>query len=219
MPFDPSMLDPLVEPALLPPMIDPARTALVVIDVQEDFVSPAGAAGQWGIDLSILDAPLDNVETLIAAARARGVTLVFVRVVTQADTDSDALKALHQRKGRPPQALDICRVGTPGVDYYRVRPEPGDMEVAKRLYSSFVGTDFDARLRAKGIENLVIVGFTTDCCVDCTARDAFHLDYNVFVVTDACAAYDADLHYGALNGLSKNCALLTDTGSVLNAWS
>ena len=146
-------------------------------------------------------------------------TLVFARVVTQAGTDSEALKALHRRKGRPPEALNICRVGTPGVDYYRVKPEPGDIEVEKLLYSSFVGTDFDARLRARGIENLVIVGFTTDCCVDCTARDAFHLDYDVFIVTDACAAYDEDLHYGALNGLSKNCALLTDTQSVLNAWS
>jgi nicotinamidase-related amidase len=192
---------------------------LVVIDVQEDFVSPTGAAGHWGIDLSILDTPLDNVDTLIAAARAKGVTLVFARVVTQPETDSDALKALHRRKGRPPQALDICRVGTPGIDYYRVKPEPGDMEVQKRLYSSFAGTDFDARLRARGIDNLVIVGFTTDCCVDCTARDAFHLNYDVFIVTDACAAYDLDLHYGALNGLSKNCALLTDTRSVLNAWS
>jgi len=219
MPFDASMLDPLVDAALLPPMIDPSRTALVVIDIQEDFVSPTGAAGQWGIDLSILDAPLDNCETLIAAARASGVTLVFARVVTQAGTDSEALKALHRRKGRPPEALNICRVGTPGADYYRVKPEPGDIEVEKLLYSSFVGTDFDARLRARGIENLVIVGFTTDCCVDCTARDAFHLDYDVFIVTDACAAYDEDLHYGALNGLSKNCALLTDTQSVLNAWS
>jgi nicotinamidase-related amidase len=219
MPFDTSILDPLVDASLLPPMIEPARTALVVIDVQEDFVSPKGAAGHWGIDLSILDAPLDNVDRLIAAARAKGVTLVFARVVTKPETDSDALKALHRRKGRPPQALDICRVGTSGVDYYRVKPEPGDMEVEKRLYSSFSGTDFDARLRARGIDTLVIVGFTTDCCVDCTARDAFHLNYDVFVVTDACAAYDEDLHYGALNGLSKNCALLTDTQSVLRAWS
>ncbi len=219
MPFDPAMLDPIVDPALLPPMIDPARTALVIIDVQEDFVSPTGAAGQWGIDLGILDTPLDKIDTLIAAARAKGVTLAYVRVVTQAETDSDALKALHQRKGRSPQELDICRVGTPGIDYYRIKPEPGDMEVEKRLYSSFVGTDFDARLRAKGIDNLVIVGFTTECCVDCTARDAFHLNYNVFIVTDACAAYDADTHYGALIGLSKNCALLTDTQSVLSAWA
>jgi nicotinamidase-related amidase len=213
-----TLLDPLVDPAALPPLIEPSKTALVIIDVQEDFVSPTGASSRWGIDLSILDKPLDNVEALIAAARARGVTLAFVRVVTRPETDSDALKALHARKGRSPASVGICRAGTPGADYYRVKPQAGDIEIQKVLYSTFSGTDFDAQLKARGIDNLVIVGFTTDCCVDCTARDAFHHNYDVFVVTDATAAYEEVLHYGALNGLAKNCALLTDTRSVLNAW-
>jgi nicotinamidase-related amidase len=214
-----TLLDPLVDPAALPPMIAAAKTALVIIDVQEDFVSPSGASAQWGIDLSILDTPLDNLDRLIAAARAKGVTLAYGRVVTRPETDSDALKALHMRKGRSPESIAICRAGTPGVEYYRVKPEPGDIEIQKVLYSTFSGTDFDAQLKARGIESLVIVGFTTDCCVDCTARDAFHHNYDVFVVTDATAAYEEALHIGALNGLAKNCALLTDTLSVLNAWS
>ena len=66
------------------------------------------------------------------------------------------------------------------------------MEVEKPLYSSFVGTDLDARLRARGIDKLVIAGFTTDCCVDCTVRDAFHRNYDVFIVADACASYEVD---------------------------
>jgi nicotinamidase-related amidase len=219
MPSDLSTLDPPVDPALLPPMIVPSRTALVIIDVQEDFVSPAGAAGRWGIDLSVLDPPLKKIETLIAAARAKGVTLTYVRVVSRPETDSDALKSLHRRKGRPPQAVAICRAGTSGADFYRIGPEAGDIEIQKRLYSSFIGTDLDAQLRARRIGTLVVVGFTTDCCVDCTVRDAFHLNYDVFVVADACAAYEEDLHVGALNGLSKNCAMLTDTEAVLNAWA
>lgn len=219
MPFDARLLDPMVDAALLPSMIAPSRTALVIIDVQEDFVSPAGAAGRWGIDLGVLEPPLRKIEDLIAAARAKGIASVFARVVTRPETDSNALKALHQRKGRPPQSMAICRAGTSGADYYRIRPQPGDIEIEKTLYSSFVDTDLDAQLRARGIDTLVVVGFTTDCCVDCTVRDAFHHDYNVFVVADACAAYEEDLHYGALNGLSKNCALLTETEAVLGAWS
>ena len=219
MPFDQLSLDPIVDAALLPPMIAPARTALVIIDVQEDFVSPAGAAGHWGIDLGIFEPPLKKIEALIDAARAKGVTLTYVRVVSREEADSDALKLLHQRKGRPPQALAICRAGTSGVDYYRIKPEAGDMEIEKSLYSSFYGTDLDAQLKGKGINTLVVVGFTTECCVDSTVRDAFHHNYNVFVVADACAAYEDELHYGALNALSKNCALLTDTESVLGAWA
>jgi nicotinamidase-related amidase len=212
-------VDPAIAPDLLPPMIAPATTALVVIDVQVDFVAKQGAAGGWGIDLDRLEPPLQRIEQLIAAARAKDMTLVFARVVTRDSTDSRALKLLHARKGRPPQALAICRADTPGADYYRIAPQKGDIEVEKRLYSCFNGTDLDARLRARGVETLVITGFTTDCCIDCTARDAFHLNYNVFLVSDACDAYEQDLHDGALNGLSKNCALLTDSAAVLAAWS
>jgi nicotinamidase-related amidase len=187
--------------------------------VQEDFISPTGAAGHWGIDMAMFEPPLAKIEQLIAAGRAAGLAEVFVRVVTSADTDSNALKLLHQRKGRPPEALGICRAGTPGADYYRIKPQAGDIEIAKTLYSSFSGTDLDAQLKARGIDTLVVVGFTTECCVESTARDAFHHNYSVFVVTDACAAYEEALHYGSLNALAKNCALLTDTASVLAAWA
>jgi nicotinamidase-related amidase len=66
---------------------------------------------------------------------------------------------------------------------------------------------------------VVVVGFTTECCVDCTVRDAFHRNFNVFVVADACAAYCAELHQGALNALAANCALLLEADAVLAAWS
>ncbi len=211
--------DPAVAPGLLAPMIPPSSTAMAIIDVQEDFVSPNGASGQWGIDLTALEPPLQKIEALIAAARAKGVTLVYVRVVTRPETDSAALLTFHQRKGRPPQSVAVCRAGTKGADYYRIEPQAGDIEIEKVLYSSFSGTDLDAQLRARGIDTLVVVGFTTDCCVDSTARDAFHRNYHVFVVADACAAYEAALHFGALDALSKNCALLTETAAVLNAWS
>jgi len=214
----PADADPAVDALQLPPMISPARAALVIIDVQQDFISPTGAAGSWGMDLGVFESPLQRIEALIAAARANGVVQVFVRVVTRPETDSTALTLLHQRKGRPPEALAICRAGTPGADYYRIAPQPGDIEIEKVLYSAFVGTDLDAQLRARRRYTLLFVGFTTECCVDCTARDAFHRNFNVFVVTDACAAYEIELHEGALNALSKNCALLTDSAAVLTAW-
>ena len=69
-------------------MIAPARSALVVVDVQEDFASPAGAMARMGADLSGIEAVLDNVETLIAAARRSGVCVAFARVITSPQTDS-----------------------------------------------------------------------------------------------------------------------------------
>jgi nicotinamidase-related amidase len=209
---------PRVEPAALTGMIDPAQTALVVIDVQEDFVGPTGAMARIGVDMSGVAPALDRIVRLIAAARAAGATIAFARVVSSPDTDSTALKLLNARKGRPPQAIAICREDQTGSAYYRVSPQPGDIEAPKRLFNTFHGTSFDAQLRARGVDTLVVVGFTTDCCVDSTCRDAFHRDYNVFVVSDATDAYAADLHVGALKALQKNCALVTDTASVLAAW-
>lgn len=199
-------------------MLRPERTALVVVDVQTDFAAPFGLLGRVGVDLSSVPPALANIQALIAAARVSGATLAFMRVVTRPETDSTALKTLMARKGTPGGEA-ICRAEDGGADYYAVAPEPGDIEIEKRMFDSFHGTDLDAQLRERGIETLVMSGFSTDCCVDETARAAFHLDYHVFVVSDACAAYDDALHWGALNVLHKNCALLVRSADVVAAWS
>ena len=216
---DAAVLDPPVDRRSLEPMIVPSRTALLVIDAQVDFIAPGGAMGQAGTDLSPVVPVLRRVEALIAAARSAGVALVFVRVVTRPETDSEALKLLMQRKGYPAEAAAICRAGTAGVDYYGVAPQAGDLQVEKTLFSSFSGTSLGSDLRERGVDTLVVAGFTTDCCVDCTVRDAFHQNFSVFVVQDGCAAYSEDLHYGALNSLVKNCALLVEAQSVIACWS
>jgi nicotinamidase-related amidase len=208
---------PHVDPAGLPPMIDPATTALVVVDIQVDFAAPHGLLGRYGVDLAPAEAAIDNCEKLVAAARGVGVTVALMRVVTSPETDSRALRTLMARRGQPGGEA-ICRVADGGADYYRIFPEPGDIEIAKLLYDSFHGTDLDARLRARGIETLVICGLTTDCCVDQTARSAFHHDYDVFLVSDASAAYEAGLHESSLSAMEKNCVLLTTTEAVEAAW-
>jgi nicotinamidase-related amidase len=138
--------------------------------------------------------------------------------VTSPDTDSKALKLLHARKGEDAAAIQTCRAGEPGADYYRVRPEPQDIEIEKRLYDAFFETDLEAQLRSRDIETLVVVGFATHCCVDATTRAAFHRDFNVFVVSDATDSYDTKAHWATLAALRANCALIVDTKSVLAAW-
>jgi biuret amidohydrolase len=199
-------------------LIAPARSALLLVDVQEDFVAPTGAARNWGVDLSRFGRPLANVEALLASARRKGVTVAFARVVTRTETDSAALKLLHARSGRPKGSLELCRAGTRGADFYRVRPLAGEIEVEKRLYSSFAGTDLEAQLHTRKIDTLVVAGFTTECCIDSTVRDAFHRDFHVVVATDACQSYDDAAHLGSLDALAKNFAHLTDTQSIVAAW-
>ncbi len=200
-------------------MLSAARTALLVVDVQSDFAAPEGAMGRIGHDLSAAAAAVGRIGPLLAGARAAGATVAFARVVSRPETDTEALRLFMLRRGRDPAtALAICRDGTPGAAYYRVAPEPGELQVEKTLFSCFVGTGLDALLRARGIDTLLLCGLTTDCCVDCTARDAFHRGYNVFIAADACAAYDDETHRAALHGLAKNCALLVGTDAVAAAW-
>lgn len=208
---------PHVAASTLAPMLTPSRTALLVIDIQSDFAGPDGMAGRVGLDRSAVDPMIDRIEALLHAARANQAPIFFARVITRPETDSSALKTLMARRGRP-GAEAICRAGTPGAEFYRVAPQDGEGSLEKPIFSCFHGTDFDAQLRAKGVDTLVVTGMTTDCCVDCTVREAFHLNYNVFVVSDATCAYSEALHVGALRGMEKNCALLTTSRDVLNAW-
>ena len=198
-------------------MIAPERTALVVVDIQVDFASKDGLIGRHGTDMSTAEAAVGRIEELIAAARKAHATVAFMRVMTRPETDSNALKTWMARRGTPGQE-GICRIGSGGEDYYRVTPEPGDIEIEKRAYSSFHGTDLDKQLRDRGIDTLVITGISTDCCVDSTTRDAFHHDYHTFVVSDACATFEESLHTGTLNALQLHCSLLTTTEAVVAAW-
>ncbi len=198
-------------------MIAPTRTALVVVDIQVDFASSEGVIGRHGVDMSPAEAAIDRIEDLIAAARSAGATVAFMRVMTRPETDSNALKTWMERRGTPGGA-GICRIGSGGEDYYRVTPEPGDIEVSKLAYSSFHGTDLANQLRTRGIDTLVMTGLTTDCCVDSTTRDAFHHDFHTFVVSDACASLDPGLHEATLNALHLHTSLLVTTEAVVTAW-
>jgi nicotinamidase-related amidase len=199
-------------------MISPERTALIVVDVQVDFASPEGLIGRHGTDMTPAEQAIDRIEELIAAARNAGATVGFMRVMTCPETDSNALKTWMVRRGTP-GAEGICRIGSGGEEYYRVHPEPGDIEVGKLAYSSFHGTDFEDQLRARGIDTLVMTGLTTDCCVDSTTRDAFHRDFHTFVVSDACASFDPALHTHTLDALNQHTSLLVTTDAVVTAWS
>jgi nicotinamidase-related amidase len=199
-------------------MIDPARTALFVIDIQRDFAAPDGFSAKVGSDMSTMEPAIDSILAIIPAARRAGLKLVFMRVITRDETDPTVLLRLMERRGRAGGAA-LCRAGTPGADYYRVAPEPCDIQIEKIRFDSFIETTLDAQLRAHGIDTLIITGVSTDCCVDSTSRSAFQRDYDVFVVADACAASSPYLHHGALAALERNVGLLVKSDAVIAALS
>jgi nicotinamidase-related amidase len=198
--------------------IAPNRTAVLVVDMQVDFASPDGVLGAF-IDMGVVKPALAAAEKLVADARAAGAPVVFVGLWTTPETDSAAWnERLRRRGGNPDVDAALCRAGQAGSEFYGPQPAPGEPVVRKTRYSAFVGTDLDQRLRAMGVDTLVVAGLTTECCVDSTVRDAFDLDYHVFVAADACAAYEVDLHEASLKVMELNSAILTDTAAIADAW-
>jgi ureidoacrylate peracid hydrolase len=205
---------------LSPDWIAPSRTALVIIDMQVDFAAPGGVIGQMGVDMSALTPALAAAERLAGAARAVGAPVVFVGLFTSPSSDSPMWRERMTRRGGDPDVeSDLCRAGETGSDFYGPKPLEGELVIEKTRYSAFFGTDLEQKLRARGVDTLVLCGLTTECCVDCTARDAFHGDFHVFVPTDACAAYEVDVHEAALKIMGLNFAILTDTNTVVGAWA
>ncbi|KQV57307.1 MULTISPECIES: cysteine hydrolase [unclassified Caulobacter] len=199
--------------------IAPSRTAVLIIDIQVDFASPDGALGAY-VDMAVVQPAVAAAGRLVEAARTAGTPVIFIGLFTMPETDSSSWKERMRRRGGDPDGESaLCRVGQTGSDFYGPKPLPGEPVVKKTRYSGFVGTDLDARLKALGVDTLIAAGLTTECCVDSTVRDAFSLDYHVFVAADACAAYEPDIHAASLKVMDLNSAILTDTAAIAHAWS
>ncbi len=198
-----------------------SRPALVVVDVQRDFADPDRLAG-YRLDEAAyraVDRAVTRIGDLVDEARAAGVPVFWVELGS--DPARPWRSSNWLRTGdydAPMSPAEPCLVGTPGAEWYRMRPAGEEPRVVKRGYSGFLGTDLDARLRAAGRDWLTVVGLTSECCVDATARDAMQLDWPVVVPRDATAAYDLDVHAAALRQLALNVAVLSDADEVVALW-
>jgi ureidoacrylate peracid hydrolase len=197
--------------------VAPARTALLLVDCQFDFASPDGLMAWQGHDITQAQAALRNAALLADAARKAQVPCLFVRLMTRPDDETPVLREWKSRRGQDSDPL-LCRESSKGAEFVGVTPLPGEAIFSKSRYNAFAGTGLDAHLKTQKRNTLVIAGLTTECCVDSTARDAFERDYHVFIALDAVAAYEPDLHQGALKALELNCAMLASSADVLSAW-
>jgi nicotinamidase-related amidase len=200
--------------------IAPSRTAVVVVDIQVDFASPDGALGKAGVDMDVVAPAVAAAERLVDLARSAGAPVVFVGLRTAAALDSPAWLERSRRRGSSPsEDSAICRIGERGADFVGPTPQPGELVIDKIRYSGFFGTNLHSGLKALGVDTLLVCGLTTECCIDSTVRDAFHLDYHVFIPTDACAAYEPEVHQASLKNLELNCAILVTVDEVEAAWA
>lgn len=197
--------------------IAPQRTALLLVDMQVDFAAADGIMGRDGVDLTMTEAAIRNAVRLADAARAACVPCLFARLITRDSDETPMLQEWKIRRGHEKDA-PLCREGSRGAEFVGPQPLADEAVFSKNRYDVFSGTGLDAHLWGIKRDTLVIAGLTTECCVDSTARAAFERDYHVFIASDAVAAYEKDLHDGALKTLELNCAILSASADILTAW-
>jgi ureidoacrylate peracid hydrolase len=204
---------------------DPAHTALVMVDLQNDFVHADGWVAQQQVPGFLGDtgiaAVLDRSKELLDAARRSRVVTVFVRMLGDDQYLSPALYAQYMRNHgheRPP----CVQEGTWGADFYgELRPDgrPREFVLDKHRYSAFIGTRLDQLLRSNGIQTIVVCGVATTGCVESTIRDGFMHDYYVVIARDACGDYDVRRHDNALNKLDLSFGTVVPVADIAQRWS
>jgi ureidoacrylate peracid hydrolase len=180
-----------------PLAIDSRCTAVVVVDMQNDFGAEGGMFARAGIPIDAIAAAVDRIAEVLDGARRAGMTVVYLTMQFEPDlSDAGAPNApnflKHKRLGfgevvAAPDGRESRTLvkGTWGTEILpELAPEEGDIVVGKHRYSGFFETKLDAILRERHIESLVFTGCTTSVCVDSTLRDAFYRDYRCLLLSD-----------------------------------
>ena len=209
-----------------PVELDWAVTALVIIDMQRDFMEPGGFGETLGNDVSRLAAAVQPIAAVLGAAREMGMLVIHTREGHLPDL-SDAPSAKVER-GAP-----SLRIGDPGpMGRILIRGEPGhdiipalyplDSEVVidKPGKGAFYATELSEILQNYGIENLLVCGVTTEVCVNTTVREANDRGYRCVVISDGCASYFPEFHDMGLKMIKAQGGIfgwVSDSAAVLKA--
>lgn len=204
--------------------VAPAHTAVLVIDMQNDFCAKGGMADREGFDVTPVSEMAARLPGFLNEARAAGVLVIFVRNLYSTERNfylSDAWleQAARVRKGSY-TLHPVCGADHWGGAFFdNLRPEDSDPVVTKHRFNAFHNTDLECILRVNAIRTLVFTGCMTNVCVETTARDAFMRDYYVVVPSDATGTYVNADHEASLRNIERFFGQVTTIAEVQNVWA
>jgi nicotinamidase-related amidase len=220
------MAMPLVEARPAAIDIDPGSTALLVIDMQRDFLEPGGFGAALGNDVSQLARVVAPCRDLLRLSREAGLAILHTREGHRPDL-SDAPRAKLERA---PPGLRIGDPGPMGRILIRgekgheivpdLAPEPGEPVIDKPGKGAFYQTDLELMLRNRGVDTLLVAGVTTEVCVHTTVREANDRGLRCIVVADCCGSYFPEFHAAALAMVSAQGGIfgwVSDVAAVRDA--
>jgi len=187
-----------------PLTIDLDGAALIIIDMQRDFLEPGGFGAALGNDVSRLQAAVAPCRAVLDAARRRGMLVIHTREGHRPDlSDAPPLKVDRgdpkNRIGAPGPMGRILVRGEPGHDIIpELYPIKGEPVIDKPGKGAFYQTDLELMLRTRGIDTLFVCGVTTEVCVNTTVREANDRGFRCVVLSDCCASYFPEFHDAGL---------------------
>jgi nicotinamidase-related amidase len=215
-----------IEALPAPVAIDTGRTALLMIDMQRDFLEPGGFGEALGNDVTRLSAIVPACRSLLEAARTAGLTVIHTREGHRPDM-TDAPRAKVERGApslrigdRGPMGRILIRGEAGHAIIAELAPAAGEPVLDKPGKGAFYQTDLELMLRNRGIDALLVCGVTTEVCVHTSVREANDRGYRCIVVGDCCASYFPEFHEVGLRMIAAQGGIfgwVAASGAVISA--
>ena len=202
--------------------VAPSNSALILVDVLNDFCAEGGAMHREGCDLSMVKDMMPRLERLLAAAREAGTCCIWIQCAYNTSANhylSEVwLEHCERRRKGAYIAFPVCQPGEWNSDFYQIAPRADEVIVTKHRYGAFEGTDLDLILRSGGIRTVIMTGVATNVCVETTSRQAFMRDYYVVLAADSCATYSQAAHDATLDNIDRFFGQVVRSDEIMACW-
>ena len=191
--------------------IDPNHTAVVVIDMQNDFCARGGHLDRLDGQIETLQAIVPSLRALVKGSKSIGAKVIFV---VSDFNDYYLHNPIREIFGRERFSL----AGTWGAEPFEIKPNEEDQIITKRTYDAFVGTKLDEILKKSNIKTLVLSGVITNVCVESAARTGFSLGYHIVLPSDCVGYRRKNLHEASLENIERYYGTVTNSENLLALW-
>ncbi|MBN2238652.1 MAG: isochorismatase family protein [Dehalococcoidales bacterium] len=204
--------------------IDLKRTAVMIIDMQNTFVSKGGMFDRGGMDMTDITMTIEPNRKIIHAARAVGIKVVYAVHRISADMREagpfSPFRMNPERFENPENRNASILEGTWGTEIIEeLKPQEGEVVIEKRRFGAFSGTELDMMLRSYDIKYLIFTGVATNICVETSLREASQLQYLPILVSDASAATDPSRHLASVANTKEVFGWVTTSDKIISAFN